>query len=263
MKLVYTILGMTLASAVAIASANAADMYVPSPAGGYKDGPVAAPLWNGAYVGINGGYAWGGDSSVYCDGTIFCDTNNISASSKSFASSGGFGGGQIGYNWRPAGAGGYKDGPAAGNFVFGIEADIQGADITGSGALIGSPGKDSATATDSLNWFGTVRGRVGYAFGSALLYGTGGVAFGGVQDKLTAGTTVQHDTTATGYAAGGGLEYAFNPAWSGKVEYQYINLGNDSLTNTAGTVTADFNHEYNTVRLGLNYHILPGYEPLK
>ena len=45
---------------------------------------------------------------------------------------GGFGGGQIGYNWQSGGPGGYKDGPAAGNFVFGIEADIQGADISGS-----------------------------------------------------------------------------------------------------------------------------------
>ena len=57
------------------------------------------------------------------------------------------------------------------------------------------------------------------------------------------------------------MEYAFNPSWSGKVEYQYINLGNDTVTNGADSAT--FNHEYNTVRLGLNYHILPGYEPLK
>ena len=64
MKLVSGILGMTLASAVAIVSANAADMYVPGPAS-YKDGPVAAPLWNGAYVGINGGYAWGNDRRSY------------------------------------------------------------------------------------------------------------------------------------------------------------------------------------------------------
>ncbi len=202
MKLVSTILGMTLASAVAIASASAADMYVPAPAGGYKDGPVAAPLWNGAYVGINGGYAWGGNSDLSCNGYGICDTMGITGT-KSFASSGGFGGGQIGYNWRPAG-GGYKDGPAYGNFVFGIEADIEGANITGSETISGFG--SSATATNTLDWFATVRGRVGYAFGAALLYGTGGVAFGGVQDKLAATgfPTVANDTTRTGYAAGAG-----------------------------------------------------------
>jgi outer membrane immunogenic protein len=257
MKLVSSILGMTLASAVAIVSANAADMYVPGPAS-YKDGPVAAPLWNGAYVGINGGYAWGNNSSLSaltdpCAPTASCPTTT----KHSFAPDGGFGGGQIGYNWQPGGQGGFKDGPAAGNLVFGIEADIQGADIIGSETL------GTATAKTNLDWFGTVRGRVGYAVGAALLYGTGGVAFGGVQDKLavTGSPTVTHSATATGYAAGGGVEYAFSQAWSGKAEYQYINLGTDSLVN--GGVTADFNHEYNTVRLGLNYHVLPGYEPLK
>ncbi len=255
MKLVSGILGMTLASAVAIVSANAADMYVPGPAS-YKDGPVAAPLWNGAYVGINGGYAWGNDSilstTVNACSTTVCPVTTT----HSFAPDGGFGGGQIGYNWQPGGQGGFKDGPAAGNLVFGIEADIQGADISGSETV------GTATAKTNLDWFGTVRGRVGYAVGAALLYGTGGVAFGGVQDKLAVGgTTKTHSATDTGYAAGGGVEYAFAPSWSGKVEYQYINLGNDTVTSTPDSAT--FNHEYNTVRLGLNYHILPGYEPLK
>jgi len=256
-----TLLGLVSAVAL-ISSANAADMYVPSApaAGGYKDGPAPVSSWAGPYVGINGGYAWSNDSRVYCGGIDFCDSS-AGGSSKSFASSGWFGGGQIGYNWQPVGQGGYKDGAALSNFVFGIEADIQGADITGSGTLSSSTA--TATATDSLDWFGTVRARVGYTVGAALLYGTGGVAFGGVQDKLavTAHPTVQHDATATGYAVGAGLEYAFNPAWSAKVEYQYINLGTDSLVNDG--VTADFNHEYNTVRLGLNYHFDRGYEPLK
>jgi outer membrane immunogenic protein len=177
----------------------------------------------------------------------------------SFDSKGWFGGGQIGYNWRPLGAGGYKDGPAYGNFVFGVEADIQGADITGSGTVSGNAG--SAVARTSLDWFGTVRGRLGYAFDNVLLYGTGGLAFGGVQDKLT--TAVTADVTRTGFAAGGGVEYAFNPAWSAKVEYLYFDLGDVTLKNGNGLATAVFEHEYNTVRAGVNYHLLPGYEPLK
>lgn len=258
MKLRTGFLGLTLASVVALASANAADMYVPGPAGGYKDGPVAEPIWNGAYVGINGGYAWGGNDSILGIGSYGAYngvTYPIIVTPYGFGSQGGFGGGQIGYNWQPAG-GGYKDGPAYGNFVFGIEADIDGAGISGSKTV------GTATADTNLDWFGTVRGRVGYAIGATLLYGTGGLAFGGVQDKLTVSTTsVSHDATATGYAAGAGVEHLFSPAWSAKVEYLYIDLGTDTVVN--GLDKANFDHEYNTVRLGLNYHILPGYEPLK
>ncbi len=256
MKLHTGILGLTLASVVAIASANAADMYVPGPAGGYKDGPVAAPLWNGPYVGINGGYAWGGDSDL--DVTCTKNCGNFKDTSKSFASQGGFGGGQIGYNWQPAGTGGYKDGPAYGNFVFGVEADIQGANIGGSATIIG-PGGTPYTATDTLDWFGTVRGRVGYAFGATLLYGTGGFAYGGIEDKLSGSAAKSY--IGTGYAVGAGLEYAFNPAWSAKVEYLHIDVDDDRSPKTEDS--ADFNHVYDTVRVGLNYHILPGYEPLK
>jgi outer membrane immunogenic protein len=224
------------ASVIALsAAANAADMYVPGPAGGgYKDGFVAGPLWNGPYVGINGGYAsWGGDSSLMVSTAV----------PTTFAPEGWLGGGQIGYNWQ---------GMWHPYLVLGIEADIEGANITGSTTAGGY------TAESDLTWFGTVRGRVGFAVGAALIYGTGGFAYGDVQDKLVGGgKTVEHNATA-GYAAGGGIEYAINPAWSGKAEYQYINL--DSVS---PTVTTKFDNEYNTVRLGLNYHILPGYAPLK
>jgi outer membrane immunogenic protein len=226
---------LTSVSVIALAAAaSAADMYVPGPAGGYKDGPVAAPVWNGPYVGINGGYAWGGNSDLI-----------VGANSSSFAPSGAFGGGQIGYNWQ---------GIVHPHLVLGIEADIQGADITGSTTLSGH------TAEVDLNWFGTVRGRVGYAVGAALIYGTGGFAYGDAHDKLiSGGATVEHHSTS-GYAAGGGIEYAFNPAWSGKVEYQYINL--DAVQPPA-PVAVRFDNTFDTVRLGLNYHIFPGYEPLK
>jgi len=240
---------MTLASAMAIVSANAADMYRAPEGVSYKDAPIAAPIWSGSYVGINGGYAWGRDSDVTATPPA------LPTIDPPFATSGWFGGGQIGHNWQ---------GVVHPQIVIGVEADIQGADIKGSGTVPGL----ATTAENSLDWFGTVRGRLGYSVGQALLYGTGGFAFGGVQDKLTVATTTKtHDATATGYAAGGGVEYAFNPAWSGTVEYQYINLGSNSLAGTdAGTGisgSAKFDHEYNTVRLGLNYHIHGGYEPLK
>ena len=245
MKLITGILGLTLASAVALASANAADLYHAPEGVSYKDAPAVATPWARPYVGINGGYAWGGTSDATATQIILIDPP--------FNSNGWFGGGQIGYNWQSM---------AHPELVLGVEADIQGANISGSGTVVGL----STTAQNNLDWFGTVRGRLGYSVGAALLYGTGGLAYGGVKDKLTvAGASVQQDATKTGYAAGGGVEYAFNPAWSGKVEYQYLNLGNDSATLINGGIagTAKFDHEYNTVRLGLNYHIRPGYEPLK
>ena len=181
---------------------------------------------------------------------LFSYTPGAPSGNKSYSESGWFGGAQIGHNWQHN------------HLVFGIEADIEGANITGSATAASTGG--SAAAQNNLDWFGTVRGRAGYAVGQALLYGTGGFAFGGVQDKLTSGAqSVTHNATATGYAAGAGVEYAFNPSWSGKVEYQYINLGSDSLTEAVSGATAKFDHEYNTVRLGVNYHILGGYEPLK
>ena len=139
-----------------------------------------------------------------------------------------------------------------------------------------------------------MRGRIGYAFGRTLIYATGGAAFGGVKDSLTVtantaattpttcGTTVawSSNTTETGYVVGGGFERYIYPGWSLKAEYQHIDLGSDKSPTTIagvpvgaphpgsvaqGYASATFNsdHAYDTVRIGLNYHILPDYQPLK
>ena len=109
-----------------------------------------------------------------------------------------------------------------------------------------------------------MRGRLGYTVGEALLYGTGGFAAGGVQDKLTAGgTTTEARCDRNGLCRWRRVGICIHPSWSGKAEYQYINLGSDSLTDAGSGATATFNHEYNTVRLGLVYHVRGGYEPLK
>ena len=95
----------------------------------------------------------------------------------------------------------------------------------------------TANAKSTLDWFGTVRGRVGYAFDRTLVYATGGFAYGHITDELSASLTNpvfthsvlgQIDTTSTGWVVGGGFEHKFNPTWSVKGEYQYINLGQDS-----------------------------------
>jgi outer membrane immunogenic protein len=252
-------------------SANAADMYRAPEGVSYKDGPVYAPAWTGFYAGVNGGYGWSADDSKVTSGYLPFNPPLLGA--KSFTTDGGFGGGQIGYNWQPASSSGYKDALGLGHLVFGVEADIQGAGIDGSAvSSVTNFGGATAKGTNDLDWFGTVRGRAGYAWGPTLAYFTGGLAFGGVKDTLSltstgsSSKTVSSNTTDTGYVLGGGVEHLFNPKWSVKVEYQYIDLGSDKLSATIPNIaigTLDAEHKYNTVRLGVNYHFLPGYEPLK
>ena len=190
---------LTAVSVVAFAAAaNAADMYRACPS--YKDTPYVGVNWSGLYAGVNGGY-----------GSI----------SKNSNINGGFGGGQIGYNIQ------------RGNIVFGGEADIQGANITASGA-------------SSLDYFGTVRARAGYAIDRALVYGTGGYAYGGSNCSNCI------NKTGDGWAAGGGVEYKFNPTWSVKGEYQHLEF------------TSDTPHTgIDTFRIGVNYFVGGGYDPLK
>jgi outer membrane immunogenic protein len=236
--------------------------------GGYKDASVPVGAWAGLYTGVNGGYAWGtgneltGTADVTSCARFGCTTTPYSANAH-FTADGGFGGGQVGYNWQRE------------RLVYGVEADIQGADASGSAAVTPFAGT-SALASTSLDWFGTVRGRLGYAaFDRALLYVTGGFAYGGVEERLTLtgslhATPAEASQVATGYVVGGGIEYAFSPAWSVKAEYQFIDLGTEALSATilvgrhdSSTGVVDAHDAFNTVRLGLNYHVTPAYEPLK
>jgi outer membrane immunogenic protein len=223
-------------------SANAADIYRPAE-GGYKDEPVSAPVWSGFYLGANGGYGSSNSSTVSYSGSP--------ASSSSFEPDGGFGGGQIGYIWQ------------RGHFAFGAEADFEGAGITGSSTA------GLASGSSSLDWFSTIRMRGGVTlFDRGLLYATGGLALGDFEDKISktgAGSIIDNKST-TGYVVGGGFEYLVSPKWSVKAEYQFIDLGayGDTVaTNTPAYGHIDSDHKYNTVRVGINYHVAPGYEPLK
>ncbi len=232
MKLRNGILALTLASAVALPSiaANAADVYRPGP-GGYKDEPAYVGVnWSGFYIGVNGGFG----STANTDSDF--DLNP----------SGGFAGGQIGYNWQ----GGFG---LSHSWVFGIEADVQGADISD---------RDVLGDKSRMDAFGTVRGRLGYAFGPALLYGTGGFAWGNVSSNFPG--IFSASETQTGWAAGGGIEYKLNPAWSVKAEYQFISLDASSFSGP-GALGAPLKDrtEVDTVRVGVNYHFGPGYAPLK
>jgi outer membrane immunogenic protein len=261
-----TLGGLAIAGAGTISTAHAADIYRPD-RGGYKDSPIISPVqsWTGFYIGVNGGYGFNRDSD---DIRYFVAGGTQVNRGAGFESDGAFGGGQIGYNWQ-------RD-----RFVFGIEADIQGGDISDRFNQVSAPGNAIAglrpQGRQDIDYFGTVRGRIGYAFDQTLVYFTGGFAYGSVDQRvnvLTPGgalaASFRKDDTETGYVLGGGIEQKLTPAWSIKAEYQYIDLGSTRLTGTApalggiGTFTNDIDTNFHTVRVGLNYKVGQDYEPLK
>jgi outer membrane immunogenic protein len=303
---------LSAVSGVAFASsALAADIYSP-PAVSYAPAFVALPSWAGFYIGANGGY--GGNSSLKSSEDVSAvpiapvATTIAGPFSRVIGTdtiAGGFGGGQLGYNFQ------------WGSFVAGFETDIQGSDIKGSGAQsafnpttattafcgpAGPPtslvGACAGTNDLRVDYFGTVRGRLGYAWGGTLLYATGGFAYGGVKSSAmytdnsisnvaTPGSTPQHglvtsSTTQTGWVAGAGIEVKLTPNWSLKGEYQFIDLGKVTegpretvfgaaattyICNGGGTCSNFLRGRedvsFNTVRVGLNYHFNTPVEPLK
>jgi outer membrane immunogenic protein len=223
---------LAIAGMMAAAGASAsfaADL--PRPA--YKAPVYVAPgfTWNGFYVGINGGYGWG-----------HSDWNNGAAGSISMNVKGAMVGGTLGYNFQ------------TGNFVFGIEGDLDASWINGSsgaglaGAPCGAPGCETKNT-----WLGTGRGRIGYAFDRFLPYITGGAAFGNI--KATAANGGSVDKTHLGWAAGAGVEWAFASAWSAKIEYLYADLGHVTCdaTTCGGGADTEVSLKTNMVRLGVNY----------
>jgi outer membrane immunogenic protein len=209
---------LIVATAFAVTAANAADLPRPS----YKaPAYVADPIfsWTGFYIGANAGYGFG--SSSWSTGP--------SPSPKGFVA-----GGQLGYNYQYSA------------FVFGLEADFDYSAVKGDVACGGL----LVTCSTKNNYLATGRGRIGYAFDRFLPYFTGGVAFG----KLTAGSNLGEGTsTKTGYAIGGGLEYAFSGAWSVRAEYLYVDLGTFSCGVPCGAPSANVSFKESIVRAGVNY----------
>jgi outer membrane immunogenic protein len=205
---------------VAVASltgaAAAADLPVKTPSA-QPAPPAYLPFtWTGAYAGASGGYGW--------------------TTSGGLDATGGFGGGQIGYNFQ------------TGNLVFGIEGDIAGADISQTGIMVQGMPFTTAFTTDTL---ASLRGRAGLAYNSWLFYGT--VGAGWTHDRIS--TTIQgvpfsSDQWLSGWTAGAGVEWAFAPNWSTKFEYQHYGLG--TAPNSFGTVPTG-KVDIDTLKIGINY----------
>jgi outer membrane immunogenic protein len=310
-----TVIALALSAGAALAadlpSRKEAPVYVP---------PPPPPLWTGFYAGLNAGGTWGNSNSVTVNagpamgnplatqvytvngftaplGANLLTSSTAAASAAGVlpgGSNGGFlGGGQVGYNYQ-----------FYNSFVVGIEADIQGiassnSTVRGLGAAVDptpvfgpliSPFATISQVQTSLDYLGTVRGRIGYLVTPTLLaYATGGLAYGGVNMSASyasfntgvgSGVAVPASTfagpgfgaasfsdTLVGWTVGGGVEWMFLPNWSAKLEYLYYDLGSvttptafvGGFTNGgnpswayAANATARFNG--NIVRAGVNYH---------
>ncbi|MFN3890696.1 MAG: outer membrane protein [Beijerinckiaceae bacterium] len=263
--------GALLAS-FAPAAAIAADLPRRSPAVAPAPAFVAAPVWSGFYAGVNAGYAFDASTRANTIGTTAFQTlvPLYAPSSLSVGGEGFIGGAQAGYNWQ------------SGSFVFGLETDIQYIDASGgsayTGAALAIPGVGTTStlttsANAKLDYIGTVRARAGVAFGSAFVYATGGLAYGGT--KLTASVVPDSlpvanwrgssSSTAVGWTLGGGLEYMLNRNFSVKAEYLYYDLGDETVAALGNSTVrnvreldridyvakADFTGSI--VRVGLNY----------
>lgn len=198
-----------VAAAAISSAAFSADVPVRGPV--YTKAP-AAWSWEGQYIGVHGGYFWG-------------DNVNSLAGPAPFNVQSGYGGVQVGYLHH-----------LNRNWLVGYEADVSFGNINDT---VGG-------VTHNVNVFGTARTRLGYAQGQWLFYATGGLAWARTNFE-TAG--VDFRRAQVGYAVGAGIEYAFAPNWSARVEYLYMDLGD--TTTTGFPLVTDLTAS--TVRLGLNY----------
>ncbi|NEU13583.1 porin family protein [Methylobacterium sp. BTF04] len=256
--------------------------------------PVPVFTWTGFYAGFNAGYGFdassnnGGPTAVVATGAsgIFRNPGLVGGNgavifSNNNSMEGFTGGGQIGYN--------YQFTPGSG-VVVGIEADAQYVDFGRNrnrvAGFIGTPNPDltfvNPNGLASLDYYGTVRGRIGYAFDRVLFYGTGGFAYGAGSTDRSFGGFRGNDSFRTGYAAGAGIEYALpvdsflnffrSSAVTFKVEGLYVNLDRTNASNvfaysnstglafrtgTAYAAGVNTNRgsdtEFAVIRAGLNY----------
>jgi outer membrane immunogenic protein len=271
-----------------VTPAVAADIPVKAP----PAAPPAAYTWNGLYVGSAFGAGWSDEavsfsandpvSAALLNGTLgFVGEPPVAG--VRVRQAGPVSGIEAGYNWQ-----------TGANWLLGLETDFSIAKIDGLGSststLLKGTATQGVTAAQKTDWYGTIRGRVGWlATPNLLLFGTGGFAYGRVADSanfafgfpgiltFNSGTiggfsficaanapcfSGSSTTTRTGWTVGGGAEQRFDQHWSAKIEYQFVDLGTDTvrltavLANPASTPSSfnvAFRDRFNVIRVGMNY----------
>lgn len=218
------------ALAAAMATVQAADLPAQTYKGPAVVPPPPPPMWTGFYIGASAGYGWGDQTLTFggtgTTGTLTSDLGGLVY------------GGHIGFNWQ-----------LPSSIVVGVEADINGsgASDTVAGVVTIAGAAVNATVTNKITYWGTVRGRLGYAFGSIMPYLTGGWAYVGSETTATftvGGATAVAGTSGTqtnGWVLGGGVEWMMSPNLILGAEYLYVNFPGDSATAAGVTVsTSDF-----------------------
>jgi len=238
------LLGIVSAIALA-ASASAADLaarpYVKAPA------MIAAAYdWSGFYIDANGG--WGSSRKCW---DFTTPAGVFVANEGCHDATGGVAGGQIGYRWQTAA------------WVFGVEGQGDWADLQGRNISLFTPGFDNQSR---IGAFGLLTGQVGYAVNNVLFYVKGGAAV--TDDRFRSfviGTNVLAANTVSdtrwGGTVGAGLEYGFTPNWSAKIEYNFMDFGDDTVTfSTIGVPALNLNidQQVHVVKAGLNYRFTWG-----
>lgn len=230
----------------------------------YTKAPImAAPVysWKGFYAGVNAGGVWSDADTTLTASAFFTSAALISSDGSVGLDKSGFTGGvQAGYNWQ------------FGQFVLGVEADVNSTNISNSrltirGAVPGLPSGYVLGESIASDWLVTLRARGGYAVNNWLFYVTAGLAiadfdftqgsfFGDCPCGIVGSTT----GTKTGWTVGAGVEYGLWTNWTVKAEYLYVDLGRESFADNLGAFgfpTATFAHsarlQENIFRVGVNY----------
>jgi outer membrane immunogenic protein len=254
-RFLYGALPVLIASPAMAANLPVKAPPAPAPAA------IPVPIWTGFYVGLNAGYAWGQNATTCafiagigspCQGIAVPDLK----------SRGGLFGVEVGANWQFQ------------NWVIGAAADWSAIDLHASTIFpsvdVGKNGT-SDQLSSRYDWLGTARGRIGYALGQSLFYGTGGLAVGDVKDAYgneingSLASSFATATTRVGWTAGGGWEYRLTQNWGVKLEYLHVDLGNTNLDisaagtighaggNPPGSSVLHFSNAFDLVRAGVNY----------
>jgi outer membrane immunogenic protein len=270
LKKLFLISAALLAAISSVQSADLPRTYTKAPAA-----PTAN--WTGWYAGVNFGYGFNDPTVTIIPADAVSTAIGAKPIPASYNVDGVLGGAQIGYNWQ-----------LSPNWLVGLEADFQGSNIKGSGSATEPVNTFATLGQQKLEWFGTVRARVGILATEKLLaYATGGFAYGSVNDNALITSTAgfgaainnnsfncpgggavcfagSRTKVQTGYTAGAGLEYAAWQNVSVKMEYLYVNLGSGDVTTTAlavlapGDVPGKFNAhfsdlDFHVVRVGANW----------
>ena len=221
--------------------------------------PVPECNWTGFYIGINVGGQFGHSEDRDYDYNFGVSNGFEGPKSWGYDESGVAAGGQVGYNYQ------------WNWLVLGAEAEGGYMNLEGRGVEPGSPGGDTHGRTDS-DFFTTIRGRIGFALGHFLFYGTGGgigvnlktrviddCVTGNCGDTLIDAGKTDFDW---GWTGGGGVEYMLGCHWTIRGEYLRYQLGDQSFDGAAHFSDGDFagrfhfkgiGTEGNIFRAALNY----------